>query len=138
ACEGDHAALPAHPLAPIQRRSSMAPLVRVDADRHGGCRLGPETFLNHTILLAMVPRRTARLRAMQTSLESLLERASGGPQALLEPARRRQGAPRAIRQTPSAVRLQTVPAYPQVNKSGARPSPRRGRPDAHESDRVRG
>jgi hypothetical protein len=66
----------------------------------------------------MVPRRTARLRATQTSLESLLRRAAGGPQALVEPARRRQGAARAIHRTPSAGRLQTVPAYPQVNKSG--------------------
>src|SRR5215213_790564 len=81
-------------------------------------------FLRHTILLGVVPRRTARLRAMQTSLESLLGRVPGGSQALFEPARRRQGAPRALRQTPSEVRLQTVTPYPQVNKSG-----RRSRPD---------
>jgi hypothetical protein len=76
-------------------------------------------LLCHAILLVVVPRRTARLRAAQTSLESLLRQVPGGPHAFFEPTRRRQGAPRAIRQTPSEVRLQTVTSYPQVNKSGA-------------------
>jgi hypothetical protein len=75
-------------------------------------------LLSHAVLLVVVPRRTARLRAAQTSLESLLGRVPGGLHAFFEPTRRRQGAPRAIRQTPSKVRLQTVTFYPQVNKSG--------------------
>src|SRR4051812_20596759 len=67
----------------------------------------------------VVPRRTARLWAAQTSLESLLRRVPSGPHAFLEPARRRQGAPRAIHSTPSETRLQTTASYLQVNKSGA-------------------
>src|SRR4051794_6317836 len=67
----------------------------------------------------VVPRRTARLGAAQTSLESLLRRVPSGPHAFLEPARRRQGAPRAIHSTPSETRLQTTASYLQVNKSGA-------------------
>ena len=91
---------------------------------HKPARLGLGMLLRHAFLLGVViTRRTARLRAAQTSLESLLGRVPGRPQALLEPARRRQGAPRAIHRTPSEVRLQTIPSYPQVNKSGAHASP---------------
>jgi hypothetical protein len=65
----------------IQGGRRVAPLVRVDADRElRGRGLGP-LLLCHALLLEMVPRRTARLRAEQASLESLLERVPDGPQA---------------------------------------------------------
>src|SRR5215211_7720577 len=97
----------------------MTPLVGVNANGDRQLRLGLRMLLSHAILLGVVPRRTARLRAAQTSLESLLGRVPGGPHAFFEPTRRRQGAPRAIRRTPSEVRLQTATSHPQVNKSGA-------------------